>query len=81
VHEEIAPRNGMHPRTKGAIALGPSGNIQGGFKFMALDTGKKITRRCWDVIPMPDQHRDIPEHSVRLARSQQLKGQQRYTAS
>jgi hypothetical protein len=54
VHEEIAPRNGMHPRTKGAIALGPSGNIQGGFKFMALDTGKKITRRSWDVIPMPD---------------------------
>jgi hypothetical protein len=54
VHEESAPRNGMHPRTKGAIALGPSRNIQGGFKFMALDTGKKITRRSWDVIPMPD---------------------------
>jgi hypothetical protein len=54
VHEEIAPLNGMHPRTKGAIALGPSGNIQGGFKFMTVDTGKKITRRSWDVIPIPD---------------------------
>jgi Reverse transcriptase (RNA-dependent DNA polymerase) len=54
VHEEVAPRNSMNPRTKGAIALGPSGNLQGGFKFMALDTGKKIIRRSWDVIPMPD---------------------------
>jgi hypothetical protein len=36
------------------MSLGPSGNIQGGYKFMALNTGKKITRQCWDVIPMPD---------------------------
>ncbi len=54
VHEEDTPRNSQRPRTKGAISLGPSGNIQGGYKFMALDTGKKITRRSWDVIPMPD---------------------------
>jgi hypothetical protein len=39
-------------RTKGAISLGPSGNLQGGFKFMALNSGKKIVRFCWDVIPM-----------------------------
>jgi hypothetical protein len=54
VHEEELPRNGQAARTKGAILLGPSGNLQGGFKFMALNTGKKITRRNWDVIPMPD---------------------------
>jgi hypothetical protein len=54
VHEEETPRNGQAARTKGAISLGPSGNLQGGFKFMALNTGKKITRRNWDVIPMPD---------------------------
>jgi hypothetical protein len=53
-HEEEAPRNSQIARTKGAIALGPSGNIQGGFKFMALNTGKKIVRRNWDVTPMPD---------------------------
>jgi hypothetical protein len=41
VHEEETPRNG------------PSGNLQGGHKFMALNTGKKITRRNWHVIPMP----------------------------
>ena len=36
------------------ISLGPSGNIQGGFKFMALNTGKKIIRYSWDRIPMPN---------------------------
>ena len=54
VHEEDTPRNSLRPRTKGAISLGPSGNLQGGYKFMALSTGKKIIRRSWDVIPMPD---------------------------
>ena len=54
VHEEDTPRNSQSPRTKGAISLGPSGNLQGGHKFMALNTGKKIVRRSWDVIPIPD---------------------------
>ena len=54
VHEEELPRNSLRPRTKGAISLGPSGNLQGGHKFMALNTGKKIVRRSWDAIPMPD---------------------------
>jgi len=54
VHEEENPRNSQVARTKGAIALGPSGNLQGGYKFMALDTGRKITRRSWDIIPTPD---------------------------
>jgi hypothetical protein len=54
VHEEDTPRNSQSPRTKGAILLGPSGNLQGGYKFMALNTGKKITHQSWDVIPMPD---------------------------
>jgi hypothetical protein len=54
VHKEDTPRNSQSPRTKGAISLGPSGNLQGGYKFMALNTRKKITRRSWDVIPMPN---------------------------
>jgi hypothetical protein len=69
VHEEENPRNSQQPRTKDAISLGPSGNLQGGFKFMALSTGKKIVRRSWDVIPIPetvisrvnDLGRDQPE--------------------
>ena len=42
VHEEDAPRNTQNPRKKGVISRGPSGNLQGGFKFMALNTGKKL---------------------------------------
>jgi hypothetical protein len=54
VHEEDTPRNSQVARTKGAISLGPSGNLQGSFKFMTLNSGKKIVRRSWDVIPLPD---------------------------
>jgi hypothetical protein len=48
VHEEDNPRNSQISQTKGAISL------QGDFNFMALNTGKKIIRRSWDVIRMPD---------------------------
>jgi hypothetical protein len=54
VHEEDEPRNGENPRTRGAICLGPSGNKQGGFKFLSLQSGKEITRMSWDALPMPD---------------------------
>jgi hypothetical protein len=54
VHKEDTLCNSQSPRTKGDILLGPSGNLQGGYKFMALNTGKKITRQSWGVIPMPD---------------------------
>jgi hypothetical protein len=52
VHEEDNPRNSQISRTKGAISLGPSGNLQGGFKCLALNTGKKIVPCSWDVIPI-----------------------------
>jgi hypothetical protein len=54
VHQEVNPLNIQIARTKGAIYLGPSGNLQGGFKFMALNTVTNIVRRIWDVISMPD---------------------------
>ena len=54
VHEELTPRNSQLPGTQGAICLGPSGNIQGGFKFMSLASGKVISRRTWDNLPMPN---------------------------
>jgi hypothetical protein len=53
VHEDDAPRNSQLPRPQGAICLGPSGNIQGGFRFLNLTSGQKITRRSWDNIPIP----------------------------
>jgi hypothetical protein len=54
VHEEDNPRNSQITRTKEAISLGPSGNLQVRFKFMALNSGNKIVRHSLDVIPMPD---------------------------
>jgi hypothetical protein len=41
-------------RTTGAIALTPTGNAQGGQFFMSLTTGRKLSRRQWDELPMPD---------------------------
>jgi hypothetical protein len=54
VHKEDNPHNSQLARTKGAISLGPSGNLQGGFKFIPLNTRKKIVGRSWDVISIPD---------------------------
>jgi hypothetical protein len=54
VHEKDNPCSIQLARTKGAISLGPSGNLEGGFKFMALNTEKKIVRRSWDAISMSD---------------------------
>jgi hypothetical protein len=54
VHEEDNPRNSQLARTKGEFFLGPNGNLQDGFKFMDLNTGKKIVRLSLDVIPILD---------------------------
>jgi hypothetical protein len=82
VHEEDAPRNSQLPRTKGAICLGPSGNVQGGYKFMSLHSMKKIVRRSWDAIPMPETvilrvnqlGKDEPEQFVFTDRNGRLIG-------
>jgi hypothetical protein len=42
VHEEDTHQNSQVAHTKRAISLGPSGNPQGGFKLMALNSGKKM---------------------------------------
>ena len=40
LHEEDTSHNINQPRTKGAICMGPRGNIQGRFKFMSLRSMK-----------------------------------------
>jgi hypothetical protein len=82
VHKEDNPHNSQIARTKGTISLGPIGNIQGGFKFMDLNSGKKIVHRSWDVIPMPDLvidrvnalGRDQPQHMTFTDRHRRLIG-------
>ena len=51
VHDEPTPTNTMQRRTHAAICLGPTGNLQGSYKFFCLTTGKKLTRRNFTVIP------------------------------
>lgn len=46
-------RNSMTPRTEGAIALMPTGNLQGSVKFYCLATDSVITRDHWRDLPMP----------------------------
>ena len=54
-HEENFPRNSMQSRTLGAITLGPDISARGGYYFMNLNTGKKIHRRTWTPVPMPNE--------------------------
>ena len=53
VAEDVTPRNSLAARTCRAISMGPSGNLSGGQRFLALDTGKMIVWNCWKELPMP----------------------------
>ena len=55
VHDEPSPTNSPTARTVGTITLVPTGNLQGGDKFLNLWTGKKITRRNWTHFRMPSE--------------------------
>ena len=52
VHEDLGVQtNSMKERALGAIAIGPTSNIQGSYRFLSLKSGEIITRRTWDVLP------------------------------
>ena len=51
-HEEHS--NDMTQRTLGAIATRPS-NDAGSYYFVSLLTGKRINRRSWTSLPMPEE--------------------------
>ena len=53
VFEDNDPSNTNKTRTTGAIALNPSDNAQGGYTFLSLVTGRKLSRQQWDELPMP----------------------------
>ena len=46
-HDDPMVTNDSKPRTTPEIALGPTGNAQGTYKFLSLTTGQKIKRREW----------------------------------
>lgn len=47
--------NTQKDRSKPAMCLGPTGNMQGTYKFFSLITGHVIKRRNFDVLPYPDR--------------------------
>ena len=51
-HEEHD--NSMLSRTIGALALRPTGNLQGSFYFLSLSTGRVLNRLSATPIPMPE---------------------------
>ena len=55
VHQENTITNTNEPRSVGAIAIYPSGNAQGTWYFMSLNTGKRLHRRNWTVLPMGEE--------------------------
>ena len=61
VHEEGIPRNSMRERATGAIAIGPTTNLQGSYRFWSLKSGHIITRRQCTVMPVPPEAIDKVE--------------------
>jgi hypothetical protein len=54
VYEDGGPTNTVRARTTRAIALTPTSNAQGGYYFLSLTTGRKLSRQQWDELPMPN---------------------------
>jgi hypothetical protein len=54
VHNKLVLTNSMITRTTPVIVLGPTGNLQGMYKFFNLENGEKIKRRKFTLYPMPD---------------------------
>jgi hypothetical protein len=63
VHEEHD--NSMATRATGAIALRPTGNAQGGYYFLSLTSGRRLSRNRWTELPMPQ---DVIERVHLMAR-------------
>jgi hypothetical protein len=53
ISKEGTPRNSLAAWTQGAIAIGPSENVQGGHKCYTLHTASIVVRRNWKTLPMP----------------------------
>jgi hypothetical protein len=67
VQTHEAHDNTMATRTTGALALRPTGNAQGGFRFYSLTTGRVITQNRWTELPMPNEVIHCVGHLARRA--------------
>jgi hypothetical protein len=53
-HEEYPQTDTMAPQTRGVICLGPTGSFQGSYKMMCHQTGRKLTRKQFQELPLPE---------------------------
>ena len=53
IFNDNQPTNTMAPRTTGAIALNSVRNSKGDYYFLNLETGRRVSRHQWTVLPMP----------------------------
>ena len=67
-HEHPRTSNNPTPRSVGAIALGPANN-NGGWHFMSLVSGKRITRYDWDLLPTP---LDVIQRVTQIAKQEKM---------
>lgn len=54
VYEPNKKTNTVKARTTGAIALNATCNSQRGHYFMSSTTGKRLSRKQWTKLPMPN---------------------------
>ncbi len=59
----------MQCPTHAAVCLGPMGNLQGSYRFLCLETGKRITRRNFTELPMPQSVIDHVHHLTTINNS------------
>ena len=50
---KIQVKNSLLPKTAGSMALCPMRNKQGSYYSLSLNTGKRLVRNSWNVLPMP----------------------------
>ncbi len=53
-HVDPEITNTLESRTKWAICMGPTGNLQGSYKFLSLSTGKKVMCRKFTEMPVTE---------------------------
>jgi Reverse transcriptase (RNA-dependent DNA polymerase) len=71
VFEDNFPTNSMKSRNTGAITLSHTGNSQGDYYFMSLETGRRLCRHAWTLVPMPNAVISLVEQMA-LAEQQPL---------
>ena len=70
-HEDDEITNTMKARTTRGICLGPTGNMQGTYRFFDLDTGQVVKRKGFTKLPYPGRVVNLVNKWGKAARSEE----------